>query len=101
MILAVCAFTHVNARLLLVGQALPEEIAAAGFLQGVICFDGEEFANPLTNPFSSRNAFEIGSGISRLFFDPSARAGRVLVFEPAIRVGDGDTVENLRHRLHG
>src|SRR6266481_5265837 len=26
MILAVCAFTHVNARLLLVGQPLPEEV---------------------------------------------------------------------------
>src|SRR5712664_1934065 len=101
MILAVCAFTHVNARLLLVGQALPEEIAAAGFLQGVIGFDGEEFLYTFANALASRNAVQIRASIKRLLLDPGARARRILVFEPAIRVGDGDTVEDLRHRLHG
>src|SRR5208283_4558018 len=98
-ILAVCAFTHVDARLLLVREALPEEIAATGDLQGVIGFDGEEFSNALTNALTPRDVVQIGAGIASLLFDPSARARGILVFEPAIRVGDGDAVENLRHRF--
>src|SRR5258706_15306658 len=101
MILAVCAVTHVNARLLFVGKALSEEVAAAGFLQRVIGFDGEEFANTLTDALAPRDAVQIRPSVERLFLDPGARARRILVFEPAIRVGDGDTVDDLRHRLYG
>ena len=97
MILAVCAFTHVNARLLLVGQALPKEVAAAGFLQGVIGFDGEEFSDA----FAPRDAVQIRASVERLLFDPGARAGRILVLEPTIRVGDGNLVENVGPWLEG
>src|ERR1700726_4294944 len=89
-----------DARLLLVRQAFPEEIAATGALQGVISFDGQEFSNALTNALASRDVVQIRAGIAGLFFDPSARAGRILVFEPAIRVSDGNTVQNLGHWLN-
>src|SRR5258708_3538276 len=101
MIFAVCASTHVNARLLLIRQALPEEVAAAGDLQRVVGFDGEELSNALTNALASRDVVQIGTGIAGLLLDPGTRARTILVFKPAIRVRDGDTVENLRHRLHG
>src|SRR5208282_2018540 len=96
-ILSACPFTHADARLILVRQALPEEIAATGDLQGVIGFDGKELSNALTNALASREIVQIGARIAGLLFDPCARARRVLVFEPAIGVGDRDTVENLRH----
>jgi hypothetical protein len=56
MILAVCAVTHANARLLLFGQALSKEVAAAGFLQRVIGFNGEEFLDALADACAPRNA---------------------------------------------
>jgi hypothetical protein len=90
MILAVCAFTHVNARLLLVGQALPEEVAAAGILQGVIGFDGEEFSDALSDALSPRNAVKVCAGVAGLFFNPSTGARGILVLKPAIRVRDGN-----------
>src|SRR5712691_5216770 len=101
MILAVCTFAHVNAGLLLVGQALPEEVAAASSLQGVIGFDGEEFLDALADATAPRDVVQVCASVERLVLDPGPRAWGILVFEPAIRVGDGDTVEDLRHRLHG
>src|SRR5262249_48187560 len=53
LILAVCAFTHVNARLLLIRQALAEEIAATGDLQRVVGFDGEEFSDAFADALAS------------------------------------------------
>ena len=55
----------------------------------------------LSDAFAPRDAVQIRASVERLLFDPDSRARRILVFEPAIRVGDGDTVEDLRHRLHG
>ena len=101
MILAVCTLTHANAGLLLVGKALSEEVAATNLLQGVIGFDGEEFADTLTDARAPRNAVKVCACVAGLFFNPSTGARRVLVFEPAIRVGDGNPMENVRHRLEG
>src|SRR6266576_2301002 len=101
MILAVCAFTNVNARLLLAGQALPEEVAAAGYLQGVISFDGEEFSDTIADSLAPRNVVKVCAGVEGLFFNPSTGARRILVLKPAIRVRDGNPMENLGHWLEG
>jgi hypothetical protein len=92
LVLAVYALTHISARLLLLGKPFPEEVAAAGCPQTVIRFNGEEFANTLTNVVTDWNAVEIVAGVESLFFDPSMRSRRILVFEPAIRIRHGYTV---------
>src|SRR5258708_10347366 len=101
MILAVCAFTHVNARLLLIRQALSEELAVAGLLQGVMGFDGEEFSNALSDAFTPRDGVQVSASVECLLFDPGSSARRILVFEPAVGVGDRNSVEYVRHRLEG
>src|SRR5271156_2323077 len=98
-ILAVCTFTHINTRLLLVGKPFPEEVAASNFLQRVIGFNGEEFSNTCTNVVASWNAVEIIVGVESLFFDPAAGPRRILVFEPPIRVRHGYAVQDFSYWL--
>src|ERR1700684_2842894 len=95
--LAVCPLTHINARLLLVGEPFPKEVAAANFLQRVVGFNGEEFPNAFPNVVASWNAVEIVAGVESLFFDPGAGPRRILVFEPPIRVRYGYAVQNFSY----
>src|SRR5258707_4816605 len=97
MVLAVCAFAHVDARLLLVRQALSEEIAATGELQGVIGFDREEFSDPLANALAPWDIVQIRAGVPGLFFNPGPSARGILVFKPAIRVPDGNPMASIGH----
>jgi len=101
LILAVCAFAHIDARLLLLREPFSEEISAAGDLQRVIGFYGEEFSNTLSDAITARNIVKIPAGIARLFFDPGTRARGILIFEPAVRVRDGNTVKNINHGFNG
>src|SRR5260370_39448108 len=98
LILAVCTLTHANGRLLLVGKALSEKVAAANLLQGVIGFDGEEFADTLTDALAPGNAVKVCASVASLISNPSSGARRILLFEPAIGVGDRNPMENVRHR---
>jgi len=93
--------TYVNAGLRVVVQALTEENAASGVLRGVVRFDVEEVLDAVADALAPRDAVQIRSSVECLLVDPGPSAGRILVFEPAIRVSDRDTVEDLRHRLHG
>src|SRR5579859_4281583 len=100
-ILAVRAFTHVDAGLFLIREALPKEIAATGDLQGVIGFDGEELSNALTDALASGEIVQIGAGIAGLLFNPGARAGRILVFEPTVGIWHSNAVKKIRDHLDG
>src|ERR1700731_4392529 len=54
-ILALCAFPHVNAWLFLIGQTFAEEKAVCDSLRRVIGFNGKEFADALTNLIAGRD----------------------------------------------
>src|SRR5258708_33558760 len=97
MMLAVCGFTHVNARLLLIRQALSEEIAVAGLLQGDMGFDGEEFSNARSDAFTPRDGVQVSSSVECLLFDPGSSATRIPVFEQAVAVGYRNSVAYVRH----
>ena len=99
MIFTFCAPAHVDARLFLVGQTLPEEVAAAVFLEGVIGFNGEEFTDPPADEVSTWNGIQVTARVTRLFCNPSAGAGRILVLKPTIRVGHGNAVQDFGHGL--
>src|SRR5260370_18309527 len=60
LILAVYSFPDINARLLLLGKPLAKEIAVADFLDGLVSFDGERFANAFAHADSSCNTVAIG-----------------------------------------
>ena len=85
----------------MIWETLPEEMAATGDLRGVIRFDGEELSNALTNALASREIVQIGAGIAGLLFDPGARAGRVLVFEPTVGIWDSNAVQKIRDHIDG
>src|ERR1700693_3521891 len=56
-------------------------------------FNGEEFPDPPADEVASRKLMQIIARVARLFFNPNACAGRILVFQPTIRVCHGYTVQ--------
>src|SRR5258708_7491700 len=91
---------HVNARLLLVRETLAKEISAARLQYGIVGLDCQELSNASADAVTSGDVIEAGARVTSLLFNPASRAGRVLVFEPAVRVRDGHPVDNLGDRFN-
>src|SRR5258708_37447463 len=49
-------------------------------------FNREEFPDPPANEFAAWNRIQIIARVACLFFNPNACAGRILIFEPTVRV---------------
>src|ERR1700730_9900724 len=58
-------------------------------------FNSEKFPDPPADEFASWNRMQVIARVARLFFNPNACAGRILVFEPTIRVCHGYTVQDF------
>jgi hypothetical protein len=99
LIFSVGSFPHADAWLLLIREPLAKEIPVPCFLQRIVCFDGQKFSYALADPIPPREMIEVGAREPPLFFNPLPGARRVLVFEPAVGVCHGNTVENLGDRL--
>jgi hypothetical protein len=99
LILPIGFVSHADARLFLVRETLAKEISVASLLHGIVGLDCQELSNALADAVSSREVIEAGARITSLLFNPASRARRILVFEPAVWVRHGHTMQNLRDRL--
>lgn len=99
LIVAFGSFPHENAWLFLVGKSLAEEVPVSSLLKRVIGFDSKEFADASTYQFPAWNDIQVPACVLRLFSDPCACMGGVLIFEPAVGVFDGDAVQDIRDHL--
>jgi hypothetical protein len=91
----VWAFAKINAGLFLSWLPFPEEVPSPNLLDRIMGFDIHQFANSIPNAVAPWNAIEIRTRIQVLCIEPSARAWRILVFEPPVRVGKLNTVQDL------
>src|SRR5882762_6963268 len=86
---------EVNARLFLVGKTLSEDVATSYFLDGIVSLDSQEFANAFADLLPARQVVQVTACVFRLLCNPFSRSRRILLFEPAIRIGDGYTMKDL------
>jgi hypothetical protein len=75
--------------------ALGKEIVAAAFERGGEGIDFLEFTKALGDLLASGERIEGGGGAAILRFNPCSGFWAVLVFEPAIGVGNGDAVQGV------
>ena len=94
-ILTVQAATEIDGALVLIREALFEEEIAAAFDGNAITLDALEFGEFVDHGGSDFDLREILLGVLHLLGDPGAGLGAVLVFEPAIGVGDLRAVDLL------
>lgn len=99
MVFSLGLFSHADARLFLVREPLAKEISVPRFLQRIVGFDCQELTDASPDAFAPRKLIEVRARKLCLFFNPPARARRILVFKPAVGIGDGHSMKNLRDRL--
>ncbi len=73
----------------------PEEVAFPNLLDRIISFHIHQFANPIPNSVSAGDAVEIRARVDLLSLKPFAGARRVLIFEPPVRIGDANAVQDF------
>jgi hypothetical protein len=101
LVFATESLTHINARLLPTWKEFAKEVSVASFLQGVVRFDCEKFLDALSNLFAFWGVVKIGASVASLLVNPFACPYRVLIFEPAKRIGHRYTVKYRCNRFNG
>jgi hypothetical protein len=81
-------------------QAPAEEVAAPPFDGHAVGIDAAELREPLLHLLAHGDAAEERLRVLDLSVQPRARLGAVLIFQPAIGIGDRNTVQGIGHRMH-
>jgi hypothetical protein len=93
----VYALTPVQNRLVLLPVPPLVVVVASGRSWSGEHADGQQLLQSRADLLSTRKAREICLGEGILALGPEPGVGRVAVFQPAIRVGDGLTMKDLYH----
>ena len=94
------SFFHDNRVLFAILHALQEEVAIADLPRlGDNILARQQFLYALSNAIPPGDGIEVGTRVRALFLDPFSCARRILIFEPAVGIGDLDAVQNLSDGL--
>ena len=89
------SFPRIQNGLLLVGRPLQEEIAAVLLDRDADALNAHQLGQALLQCLATGPGIEQGARVLVLRIDPGARFRALLVFEPAVGVGDFDAVNDL------
>ncbi len=90
---------HVEDREVLVRRAASEEVPPAAVRGHADRLDLEELEQPALDPLASGERPDHRLRIGVLGVDPSSRLRCPLVFEPAVRIRQGDAEERVDHAV--
>jgi len=85
--------------LLAIAEALQKEKAIADFPGVRGDFDGKQLLHAPSNAVPYRDGIQLRTRVYGLVLNPFSRARRILVFQPAIGIGDLDAMPNLSYRF--
>ncbi len=95
LILPVEALAHIKDRLVLIGLPPGKEVASVTLDRAAHGFDFEQGLDLLTKRFAAWNRGQNGIRIGVLRIDPDPGLSAVLVFEPAVGIGDLRALDGL------
>jgi hypothetical protein len=90
-----CSSSHIQYKKVLARYALRVEIATASFARNANRIYLDQFRQPLSDRFVSRQRLQRSLRTGVLDFDPRACFRAILIFEPAVGVGDRSSVPPL------
>src|SRR5688572_21535176 len=99
-VFALQTLPHVNDKLILVGRSLGKEIAITTRPGDADDIDLEKLLQSFAYGVAARQRSQYRLGIAVLLPNPGARFGTVLIFQPAVRIGDLHAVDSLSIVFH-